>query len=176
MKTDSRAFNSSAFLATFVILLALWLVLSGHYDTFHITLGLTCCGLVAFFSHDLLFPVFKWSRTFAVFFRFMAYLPWLFYQIILANLHVARMVLHPRMPIDPRIIEFDSKLESNLAFTTLGNSITLTPGTITVDIVDGKYFVHALTNKVADDLLSGDMENRVASVYGEGKKPAKSGK
>jgi multicomponent Na+:H+ antiporter subunit E len=79
------------------------------------------------------------------------------------------MVLHPKMPINPRIVEFDSKLESNLAFTTLANSITLTPGTITVDIREGKYFVHALTDKVADDLLSGDMENRVAAIYSEGK-------
>jgi multicomponent Na+:H+ antiporter subunit E len=169
MKTGRQPFNFSAFLATFVILLGLWLVLSGHYDSFHITLGIICCGLVAFLSHDLLFPVFSWGTSFGVFFRFMAYLPWLFYQIILANLHVAKMVLHPEMPINPRIIEFDSHLESNLAFTTLANSITLTPGTITVDILEGKYFVHALTDKVADDLLSGDMENRVAAIYGEGK-------
>jgi multicomponent Na+:H+ antiporter subunit E len=98
----------------------------------------------------------------------MAYLPWLFYQIVMANLHVAKMVLHPKMPIEPRVIDFKTKLESNLALTTLGNSITLTPGTITVDIRDGKYFVHALTDKVAEDLLSGEMENRVASIYGEG--------
>jgi multicomponent Na+:H+ antiporter subunit E len=169
MKTGRKPFNLSSFLATFIILLGLWLVLSGHYDSFHITLGIICCALVAFLSHDLLFPVFQWGRSFAVFTRFMAYLPWLFYQIILANLHVAKMVLHPKMPINPRIVEFDSKLESNLAFTTLGNSITLTPGTITVDIREGKYFVHALTTKVADDLLSGDMENRVAAIYSEGK-------
>jgi multicomponent Na+:H+ antiporter subunit E len=169
MKIGRKPFNFSAFLATFFILMGLWLVLSGHYDSFHITLGIICCGLVAFVSHDLLFPVFSWGRSFAVFIRFTAYLPWLFYQIILANLHVAKMVLHPKMPINPKIVEFDSKLESNLAFTTLGNSITLTPGTITVDIREGKYFVHALTNKVADDLLSGDMENRVAGIYSEGK-------
>lgn len=169
MTTGKKPFSFSAFLATFIILLGLWLVLSGHYDSFHITLGIICCALVAFLSHDLLFPVFSWGRSFAVFIRFMAYLPWLFYQILLANLHVAKMVLHPRMPINPKIIEFDSKLESKLAFTTLANSITLTPGTITVDIHEGKYFVHALTDKVADDLLSGDMENRVAGIYSEGK-------
>lgn len=169
MKTDrtSHKSNPSGFLATFAILLALWLVLSGHYDVFHITLGLICCALVSFFSHDLLFPVFPWGGSFTVFFRFMGYLPWLFYQIILANLHVAKMVLHPRMPIEPAIIQFKTKLKSGISQTTLANSITLTPGTITVDIRDGKYFVHALTKKVASDLLSGEMEKRVASIYDE---------
>ena len=169
MKTgsDSHKLNPSAFLATFIILLALWLVLSGHYDAFHITLGLICCALVSFFSHDLLFPAFHWGRNLTILFRFTAYLPWLFYQIILSNLHVARMVLHPQMPIDPAIIEFKTKLKSSISQTTLANSITLTPGTITVDIRDGKYYVHALTKKVAADVLSGEMENRVASIYDE---------
>jgi multicomponent Na+:H+ antiporter subunit E len=111
--------------------------------------------------------VFQWGKSSTVFFRFMSYLPWLFYQILLANLHVARMVLHPRMPINPGIVEFKTKLKSGLSMTTLANSITLTPGTITIDIRDGKYYVHALTKKVTDDLLSGEMENRVASIYDE---------
>jgi multicomponent Na+:H+ antiporter subunit E len=165
--TKSGKFNGSAFIATFVILLGTWLVLSGQFDSFHITLGLACCLLVSYFSHDLLFPVFEWGKSSTVFFRFMSYLPWLFYQILLANLHVAKMVLHPRMPINPGIVEFKTKLKSGLAMTTLANSITLTPGTITIDIRDGKYYVHALTKKVTDDLLSGEMENRVASIYDE---------
>ncbi|MFQ5849335.1 MAG: Na+/H+ antiporter subunit E [Candidatus Binatia bacterium] len=172
MKTNSTEsysrFNPAAFFAAFGILLALWLVLSGHFDLFHVSLGVICTALVAFLNHDLLFPDLKWGRSIAVFFRFLGYIPWLFYQIILANLHVAKMVLHPRMPIDPRIIQFDTKLERNLSMTTLGNSITLTPGTITVDIRDGRYFIHALTEKAADDLLSGEMENRVAAIYREG--------
>ena len=115
-----------------------------------------------------MFPSFKWDWSVGVLFRLLSYIPWLFYQIILANIHVVRMVLHPRMPIDPRIIEFETKLEDNLSMATLGNSITLTPGTITVDIRDGKFFVHALDQKVADALLSGEMENRVAAVFREG--------
>ena len=97
----------------------------------------------------------------------MGYLPWLFYQIVLANLHVAKMVLHPKMPIAPRIIEFRTKLEKDLAITTLGNSITLTPGTITVDIRDDTFIVHALTQKVTDDIMSGEMEKRVAAIFRE---------
>ena len=100
--------------------------------------------------------------------NFILYLPWLIYQIYLANLHVVYLVWHRGMPIDPKIIRFKTKLESDLALVTLANSITLTPGTITLDIRDGEYYVHALSKKVADDLLTGDMQNRVAKIYGEG--------
>jgi len=169
---SSRIFKPAAFLATFIILFALWLVLSGHFDLFHTTLGVICCALVAYLSHDLLFPDFQLGTAAGIAFRFTGYIPWLFYQIILANIHVAKRALHPRMPIDPAIIQFRTKLSSDLALSTLANSITLTPGTITVDIRDGSYFVHALTRKVADDLLSGEMENRVAFIYHEGDAPA----
>ncbi|MBW2148729.1 MAG: Na+/H+ antiporter subunit E [Deltaproteobacteria bacterium] len=170
---SSPTFQKSSFSAAFCILFALWLVLSGHYDLFHITLGVICSALVAYFSHDLLFPVFRWGRNTGVAFRFMRYLPWLFYQILLANVHVAKRALHPRMPIDPAVIQFKTRLSSDLALSTLANSITLTPGTITVDIREGKYFVHALTREVAEDLLSGEMENRVAAIYHEGEAPAR---
>jgi len=165
---SSNRFQPAAFLVAFGILFALWLVLSGHFDPFHISLGIICTALVAFLSHDLLFPDIKWREGSRVFFRFLGYLPWLFYQILVANLHVAKMVLHPRMPIDPRMIQFKTKLMDDLAMSTLGNSITLTPGTITVDIREGEFFVHALTQKATDDLLSGRMENRVAAIFGEG--------
>jgi len=167
-------FRADAFVASFAILAALWLVLSGHYDAFHLTLGAVSCALVAALSHDLWFPDFRRGRDLAVFFRFIAYVPWLLYQIVLANFHVAKMVLHPRMPIEPAVIEFDCRLTGDLALTTLANSITLTPGTITVDVVDGRFFVHALTKKVAADLESGEMEARVAAIYGQGG-PAPSG-
>lgn len=160
-------FNKAAFLATFIILFALWLLLSGHYDAFHISLGVICCALVAYFSHDLLFPEFQLGGSIGVGFRFACYIPWLLYQILLANIHVAKVVLSPKMPIDPAIIEFKSKLKGDLAHSTMGNSITLTPGTITVDIREGNYYVHAIDRVVADDLLSGEMENRVARIYEE---------
>ncbi len=166
MKTGRKPFNFSAFLAAFFILLSLWLVLSGHYDSFHVTLGVICCALIAFLSHDLLFPAFQWGTSVAIFVRFMAYLPWLFYQIVLANLHVAKMVLHPKMPIDPRIVEFDSKLESNIAFTTLANSITLTPGTVTIGLEGDELTVHALTRGSKEGLETGEMDRKVTAMAG----------
>jgi multicomponent Na+:H+ antiporter subunit E len=103
--------------------------------------------------------------------RFMLYVPWLVYQIILANLDVAKRVLHPSMPIDPIVISFPSKLKSDLSMTTLGNSITLTPGTITVDIdEDGTFYVHCLAKEHAEPLLEKtpcEMAERVGYIFGE---------
>jgi multicomponent Na+:H+ antiporter subunit E len=84
---------------------------------------------------------------------------------MLSNIHVAKLVLNPEMPINPKMIRYKSKLKKELSLATFANSITLTPGTITADIVDGEYYVHCLDQKVADDLMSGDMEKKVAHVF-----------
>jgi len=156
--------------ATFAIMLIFWVVLSGMFDAFHMTLGVICCMLVAHFSHDLLFygddePA--WGRGLL---GVTTYLPWLFYQIILANLEVAYVVLHPRMldKIDPHVIRFKTKLKRPISKVTFAQSITLTPGTITVSIHEDEFSVYALTRS-ASDALPGKMEERVARALESGK-------
>ena len=151
-------------LAVFLILFAFWLILSGHVDPLHLILGLVCSALVAVFSYDLLLPDRPCPRRWLRAWRFLLFLPWLLYQIVLANLHVVYLVIFPHK-IRPRIVRFKTSLTSDISKVTLGNSITLTPGTITMDIDDGEFYVHALSDKVARDLLSGDMERRVAHVF-----------
>ena len=151
-------------LVVFVILYAFWTAFSAHFDPFHLSLGFLCSALVAYFSHDLLIRDINREYKLKKTKRFIIYLPWLIYQIILANIHVAYLVLNPKK-IHPQMIKFKTKLKNDFSMVTFGNSITLTPGTITVDIEDGNFYVHALSKKVADDLLSGDMEDRVAHVF-----------
>jgi multicomponent Na+:H+ antiporter subunit E len=155
-----------AFLAAFVFLFLFWLVLSVHFDWFHLLLGVISSAIVAYGSSDLLFKNVQFSRNPIKIFRFFHYLPWLFYQIVVANIHIAKLALHPRMMqfIDPRIIKFKTRLKGDLPLTTFGNSITLTPGTITVLIKDGFYYVHALDEHVAKG-LPGDMEKRVGRIH-----------
>ena len=164
VERSQRPSNNLRRLAVFVILFAFWLLLSGHYDLFHLSLGLICSLLVAFVSHDLLIENISGLKRIRKTWRFVSYVPWLIYQIVIANLHVAYLILNPRA-IDPRIVRFKTRLKSQFSMVTLGNSITLTPGTITMDIVDGEFYVHALSKKVANDLLSGEMERRVAHVF-----------
>ncbi len=155
------------FIATFIIMFGFWLLLSGHYDLFHISIGVLCCGLVSHVSHDLLFANPRAGDMRVIVKRFITYVPWLLYQIVMSNLHVARLALSPSMPIDPEIITFKTKLESDISMVTLANSITLTPGTITIDVKDGVYYVHAVSKKTAGDLMTGEMEDRIAHIFME---------
>ncbi len=102
--------------------------------------------------------------------RFLLYSPWLLYQIFLANLHVLFLTFHPKMLdlIDPQIFRFRSKLRGDLALVTFANSITLTPGTITIYVsVDGDFSVHAIDQQSKQG-LPGEMEIRIARAFSEG--------
>lgn len=160
----NRRSNNLKRLAVFLILFVFWLVFSGHYDFLHLSFGLCCAALVAIFSYDLFLPGATSPKKLLRMWRFLCYLPWLLYQVVLANLHVVHLVLRPRK-IRPQIIRFKTTLTSDLSKVTLGNSITLTPGTITVDIDDGEFYVHALSDKVVRELVTGNMERRVARIF-----------
>lgn len=154
---------------TFVIMFGLWCVLSGKFDAFHLTLGVISSAIVAFFSGDLLFsPSVPRMRPIVVL-RFIAYIPWLVYQIFLSGLHLMYLTFHPRMLelIDPHIVRFRSKLKSEIALITFANSITLTPGTITVYVNPHRNFrVHAI-DRTSGDPLPGEMEERISRTFGE---------
>lgn len=157
------------FLLTFPIMFAVWLLLSGKFDIFHLSLGVVSCAIVAYISGDLLFESPQITRLPGAWLRFIRYIPWLFYQIFLANLHVLYLTFHPRMHdlINPKIINFKSKLYSDISLVTFANSITLTPGTITVYVSgDGEFHVHAIDDQSAQG-LPGEMEARVAKAFGE---------
>ncbi len=153
----------------FFILLSVWVLLSGRFDFFHLTLGIISCALVTFFSGDLLSPELRNMGLLRSWARFIGYIPWLLYQIFLANLHILYLVFHPRMIelIDPKIIRFQSKFKKELPLVIFANSITLTPGTITVYVsVDGEFQVHAIDEK-SGAALPGEMESRILKALGE---------
>jgi multicomponent Na+:H+ antiporter subunit E len=157
------------FFLTFIIMFVVWVLLSGKFDPFHMSLGLVSCAIVSYLSADLLFPSRVTKGAFGQWLRFVKYIPWLLIQIVKASLHVTYLVFHPRMMdlIDPRIIKFRSKLTSDLALVTFANSITLTPGTITVYVsVDGDFKVHAI-DKASGDPLPGEMEAKISKTFGE---------
>ena len=154
-------------LLTFFISMATWVILSGQFDSFHISLGVVSSFIVAYFSGDLLFAAPVQKNFFRYIIRFLLYLPWLLYQVLIANLHILKLVFHPRMMdrIDPKIIRFNSKLSGQMPLFLFGNSITLTPGTITIFVnIFGTYTVHAIDEKSADG-LPGEMENRIVRIF-----------
>jgi multicomponent Na+:H+ antiporter subunit E len=156
------------FMGTAGILFAFWALLSGQFDVFHLSLGAVCSLVVAYLFHDLLFVNVRVGDIRTIAWRFLRYIPWLMRQILVANVHVAALVINPKMPIEPEVVRFRTKLETDISCVTLANSITLTPGTITMDIRDGVFYVHALSRLVAEELYEGEMEDKVAHVFMEG--------
>jgi multicomponent Na+:H+ antiporter subunit E len=153
------------YLYTFFIMFGFWILLSGKFDLFHLTLGIISSVLVSFLSADL-FMYEHGKNGLATGVRFLLYLPWLLYQILLSTLHVTFLALHPKMKdqIDPTIVTFKTKLKTNIGKVALANSITLTPGTITIRIEDQVFYVHAISRKAAAG-LPGEMEERLAKVF-----------
>lgn len=152
---------------TFVILIFFWFALSGQFDAVGVVSGIFYCALVAVISSNLIFRRKENLRhAFTKIHKFIVYAILYLKDIALANIDVAYRVLHPRMPINPKIIEYQSTLQSDFALTALANSITITPGTVTVDIINGRLIVHTIDESLADGLMSGQLEKRVAS-FGE---------
>jgi len=151
----------------FVVCFALWLVLSGHWDVMHLLFGVAASALVAWLNRDEE-AVSGLVRALP---RLAWYVPWLLVEIVRANLAVTRIVLDPRLPIDPVVVRFRLPVRSDLAVTTLANSITLTPGTITLDVDGGEMIVHALTPVSLAD-LEVTFGGRVARMFGEDRPPA----
>jgi multicomponent Na+:H+ antiporter subunit E len=151
---------------TFFIMMGFWILLSGKFDLFHLTLGVISSALVSFISADLFMYNPEASNRLATGFRFLLYVPWLLYQIVLSTMHVTFLAMHPKMKelIDPTIVTFKTKLKTDLAKVALANSITLTPGTITIRIEGQVFYVHAISRKAAAG-LPGEMEDRLAKVF-----------
>jgi multicomponent Na+:H+ antiporter subunit E len=102
----------------------------------------------------------------------VTYWPWLASQIALSALNVSRIILTPRLPISPVLIRVKMSQKSDVGKVTYANSITLTPGTISVDLEDDEILVHALTQKGATELAAGTMDRRVSRFEGTSDKAA----
>jgi multicomponent Na+:H+ antiporter subunit E len=154
------------YLALFGISFGFYLLLAGTIDTFEIVTGVITAGIVAtaLWGISLTAPI-QPIRAGKQLGRFALYVPYLLYEIVKANFEIAYVVLHPDLPIDPEVIEFDAAVWSALPVTVLANSITLTPGTLTVDVSRQHFTVHTLTKSTREGLLSGSLERAVRFVF-----------
>ncbi len=156
-----------SFALTFLIMLAFWILLSGQFHFILLVSGVVSSLFVAYISHDLLLGNVDIRSVIIKTFRLFKYLPWLFWQIVVANFDLVYRTLHPGMKIDPQVIKFSTDLKTNKGIAILANSITLTPGTVTVVAnKDGEFIVHAIAKGPADGLLSGQMQAKVKEIEG----------
>ncbi len=152
-----RAFGLGA------ILFGFWLLLSGHYTGLLIGLGLGSVALVVYLAMRM-DVVDHEGVPLHVGGRFWLYLPWLMKEIWVSNLVVARIVLDPKLPISPIMVRYHGHQDTDLGRFIYGNSITLTPGTITTGIDGNEFEIHALTFRDVDGREEDEMDRRVAWV------------
>lgn len=141
------------FVLAFVIwILLTWPIANGKIDVQFVIAGLIASVIAAVLFHEML------PREHHIFvspvrlFWGLVYLPIFFYYIVKANLDVVYRALHPKMPIRPGIVKIKTNLKTDSAITALANSITLTPGTLTVDLTDDGYLYVHWINVKSDDV------------------------
>jgi len=147
-------------LTTALMLVAVWLLWSGHTEPQMLAFGLLSVLVVL----AIIRRMDRFSGSESDEYPgpgFLIYLPWLIWQIFRANLAVARIILTPNLPISPRLIRVRASQKTTTGKVIYANSITLTPGTISLDVRDDQILVHALTTESAAGVESGEMDARV---------------
>jgi multicomponent Na+:H+ antiporter subunit E len=152
-------------IATFVILLGVWFLWSGHTEPLIVGFGVLGALVGVMFAvrtrilDEEAFP-------FHLMGRLLTFVPWVLWQIVLANLHVARVILSPKLPIQPHLIRVPAGQRTVIGAVIHANTITITPGTVTLDIRDGSLLIHALTDAAAEDGLNGTVNKRLCELEG----------
>lgn len=147
------------------VLFGLWLLLSGHYDPLLIGFGLFSCALVVAIAHRM-DVVDREGHPIDLGFGAVTYWLWLLLEIAKSNIDVARRILDPSLPISPTVIRVKTSQKTELGRVIYANSITLTPGTVSVQLADGMIEVHSLTADGAASLEEGEMDRRVTAMEG----------
>ena len=153
------------YLSLAAFLFAFWIALSGHYTPMLVAAGLAStvvCVLAAIRmrtadaeGHPIEF--FRGAVT---------YFPWLVWEIAKSGWAVTKIILHPRLPISPTMTVVGASQRTPVGVVSYANSITLTPGTITVGVNGNELTVHALVSDGALDLEAGGMDRRVSQFEG----------
>lgn len=152
---------------TFVVLYAFWLLLSGFFtDGFLLSAGAVSALLVLLFSRRMgvidheSFPLHLSTRA------MLTYWPWLIWEIVKSAWDVTKRILSPRLPISPALVRFKPSQKTDLGLVIHANSITLTPGTISVEVGPDEFLVHALTAEGGASLAGSEMDRRVSVLEG----------
>lgn len=146
------------------VLFLLWLTLSGLFKALPISFGIASCLFVAWIR--LRMDRIDGQHHFGKFRPVAAirYLGWLAVEVIKSNLDVSRRILTPGLPISPTIVRVPAGQKTEIGRALYANSITLTPGTVSIDVTENEIEVHALSREAAEELARGEMGRRVCKI------------
>jgi multicomponent Na+:H+ antiporter subunit E len=159
------------FLNLWLTLLLIWLIANGNLATDTVIAGVVITAFIAlaFSAFARVYSVIRWSPK--VIFYYLMYLGVFCIELIKANLNVMKLVFSPRIDIKPGIVEIKTKLKSPIGRLALANSITLTPGTLVVDIKEDSLFIHWINTSTTDpvaasEAISARFEKYLKVIYG----------
>ncbi len=149
----------------FVLFYAFWLLMSGHYTPFLLAVGAAVSAAVVWFAHRMDVadreghPIHLGPSA-------LTYWPWLAKEILKSALDVSRIVLDPRLPATPTVVRFRPRQKTVVGLVTHANSITLTPGTLSIEVGPEQFVVHGLTRAGAEGCIDSEMDRRVERFEG----------
>jgi multicomponent Na+:H+ antiporter subunit E len=152
----------SSVLLLLLLLAVAWVLWSGLYKPIVLGLGAFSCVLSAYLAHRMGF--FRHQPLMTLLPGLPAYWWWLLREIVVSSVEVACVILKPSLPISPTVVEIQAKPQSEAGQVILGNSITLSPGTVTLDLHEGQLLVHCLTSESARGLENGEANRRAAKL------------
>lgn len=152
----------------FVLLFSAWVIFSGVFSVLYFSLGVLSCLTVVFFYNTMYKD--KANKIMISAFYTVTYLLWLIKEITKSSLDVSLRMWKLDPAISPTISWIPVKFNDDVAFTIYANSITLTPGTVTIGTKKGMIYVHSLTEGCMEELKGGNMLNRVYKIIKSGEK------
>ena len=152
-------------LSAVVVLYIFWLLLSGYFEPFFLAAGVGSAVAVVWLAHRMKL-IDREGHPIHLAWRTLTYWPWLIKEIVKSAWDVSRIILHSRMSVSPRLVRVKTSQKTSVGVVTYANSITLTPGTISVDVRPDEILVHALTQAGAEGLIEGEMDRRLTDFEG----------
>lgn len=152
-------------LAAAAVVFAFWLVISASLAPADLALGLVLSLLLGWWSVHFLWVGAAPRLSLREGAMMLRQAPGFALQVFLSALHVARVVLDPRLPIDPRLVVCRTGLQRDISRIAFAQAVTLTPGTLTVDMRAGDFLLHCLDEASAQRILDGSLERQVAAVF-----------
>ena len=159
-KTSKNSRNN--IIIMFFLLLFFWSIIDGKLTVESIVLGTAASIIIIYLNRDIMFTIDDGGPvTLRYLWHYSTLIAVLVVEIVKSNINVAKIVLNPKMPIEPSFVRVPVRFKKDFNKVLYGNVVTLTPGTLTVDIDEDEYIIHALTKDAAEGLHGSELEKHV---------------